>query len=80
MKTLRGFALVMVLAGSVYAGDIQNPVPAPPPSSRQTNAAKMPNRDCYCDISQSFTSDRPTEVTMRATIVQVMLEALLSLY
>lgn len=74
MKTLRGFALLLVLVGSVYAGDIQNPAPAPPPP----HTANTPKGDCYCDISRP--SDMPNEVTIRATVVQAMLEALLSLY
>ncbi|HEV7398407.1 MAG TPA: hypothetical protein VGN86_17980 [Pyrinomonadaceae bacterium] len=71
MKILRGLALVMVMAASVYAGDIQNPAPPPPPN--QNYAIKVPNGG----IPRSFTSN---EVTMRATVVQVILEALLFLY
>ena len=44
MKTLRAVALVMVLAGSAYAGDIQNPdAPPPAPEPSSACAAIMPN-------------------------------------
>jgi hypothetical protein len=67
MKTLRALALVMVLAGSAYAGDIQYPIAPPPPPS------------AACAGDNSVTGNIPNGATISATVMTIILETLLSL-
>lgn len=70
-KAIQASVLVLLLTCSAQAGWIQNPAPAPPPSSPQTSAAQEPT-----NTVQEPTTDDEISNDVADSLTQIALDLL----